>query len=381
MKNNAARTAGKIAGIAALAVIGSNGIIWLLDHTLDGMLKEWFFRFVYLGTDRVLTEAGWYRLKSLFGICLTAAILLLVFGCIVSARLYARYQKRLQAEAISRYLTAMAARQDPLPPFPADCQQIERQPNKRAEETQRARQLAQQEMQRKSDLITYLAHDLKTPLSSVIGYLSLLDECPDLPLAQRAKYTGITLEKANRLEQLINEFFDIIRFNLQTIPIHYKRIQLPFMLAQMADEFYPLLTPGKKTIQIDAPDSLVFRGDPDKLARVFHNILKNAIAYSDPGSTIVIRAREEKEQVILTFTNRGSPIPPHKLETIFEKFYRLDSSRSGDTGGSGLGLAIAKEIVLAHGGDISVESHTQQTTFTVSLPLDQPDETENKRGM
>lgn len=222
--------------------------------------------------------------------------------------------------------------------------------------------------QRKNDLVVYLAHDIKTPLTSVIGYLSLLDEAHDMPPEQKAKYVGITLEKAYRLEHLINEFFEITRFNLQTVVLNKEKINLLFMLQQMADEFYPMLTPQEKQVSVNVPDSLTLRGDADKLARVFNNILKNAIAYSDDNSIIDITAKQQDKNIVITFTNQGNPIPQAKLETIFEKFYRLDSARSTNTGGAGLGLAIAQEIVTAHNGTISVESNLENTTFTVKLP-------------
>ncbi len=222
--------------------------------------------------------------------------------------------------------------------------------------------------QRKNDLVVYLAHDIKTPLTSVIGYLSLLDEAPDMPPEQKAKYVGITLEKAYRLEQLIDEFFEITRFNLQTIVLNKEKMNLLFMLQQMADEFYPMLTPQKKQVSVNVPDGLTLWGDTDKLARVFNNILKNAIAYSYENSVIDISAEQQDKNIIITFTNQGNPIPQEKLATIFEKFYRLDTSRSTKTGGAGLGLAIAKEIANAHGGDIFVQSNTEKTVFTVVLP-------------
>lgn len=222
--------------------------------------------------------------------------------------------------------------------------------------------------QRKNDLVVYLAHDIKTPLTSVIGYLSLLDEASDMPPEQKAKYVGITLEKAYRLEQLINEFFEITRFNLQTIVLNKEKINLLFMLQQMADEFYPMLTPQRKQVSVKAPAGLTLWGDADKLARVFNNILKNAIAYSYEDSVIDISAKKQDKNIVITFTNQGNPIPQVKLKTIFEKFYRLDSARSTNTGGAGLGLAIAQEIITAHDGTISVESSIEKTTFTVMLP-------------
>lgn len=224
--------------------------------------------------------------------------------------------------------------------------------------------------QKKNDLVMYLAHDIKTPLTSVIAYLSLLDESPDMPTEQRAKYVGLTLDKAYRLEQLIDEFFEITRFNLQCMVLNREELDLRYMLLQMADEFYPLVTPQGKSIVIDAPEELPITADPDKLARVFNNILKNAVAYSYDGTAVTVTARREAGRVTVVIANRGKTIPENKLESIFEKFYRLDNARSTRSGGSGLGLAIAKEIVAAHGGTIAARSEKECTTFTVTLPVD-----------
>ena len=221
--------------------------------------------------------------------------------------------------------------------------------------------------QRKNDLVMYLAHDIKTPLTSVIGYLSLLDEAPDIPPEQKAKYVHITLEKANRLEKLVDEFFEITRYNFQTVSLLKENIDLYYMLAQMTDEFYPLLTARGKQAIIHIPEDMTICGDPDQLARVFNNVLKNAISYSPDNSVIDITAAISGDMVSIIFTNAGS-IPKDKLTSIFDKFYRLDSARSSNTGGAGLGLAIAKEIVTAHGGSIFADSDGKQITFTVALP-------------
>lgn len=222
--------------------------------------------------------------------------------------------------------------------------------------------------QRKNDLVVYLAHDIKTPLTSVIGYLSLLEEAPDMPADQKAKYVGLTLDKAYRLESLINEFFEITRFNLQSIALLKETINLKFMLEQIADEFYPMLNPQGKCIETNVPEGVVIIADADKLARVFNNILKNAISYSRSGSLIHISTSVSDAEVTIKISNQGSNIPREKLETIFEKYFRLDASRSSQSGGAGLGLAIAKEIVLAHQGRIYAESEDNIVTFVVVLP-------------
>lgn len=230
-------------------------------------------------------------------------------------------------------------------------------------------QLASQAESKKNDLVMYLAHDLKTPLTSVIGYLSLLDECPDLPTAQRAKYTGIALEKAYRLEQLINEFFEITRFDLNEITLQNNRIDLGLMLSQITEEFYPMFKAKNLSCEIDLNERIVMFADSDKLARVFDNLLKNAVNYSYESSVILIGARVKNGYVTVKFRNRCDEIPKENLDRLFEKFYRLDSSRASATGGSGLGLAISKQIVELHGGVIKAKSTTDYTDFVVILPF------------
>ncbi len=230
----------------------------------------------------------------------------------------------------------------------------------------RESQLAEQ---RKNNLVMYLAHDIRTPLTSVIGYLSLLDEVPNMPGAQRERYTRITLDKALRLEKLVDEFFDITRYNLQYIRLERENVDLYYLLSQLAEEFYPILSARGNSARLDAPESLRVYGDPVELARVFNNLLKNAAAYSDAGSEIWIRAGVlEGGWVCVIFQNTGPTIPPEKLSAIFDKFYRLDASRASNTGGAGLGLSIAQEIVAAHGGQLSASSEAGVTAFTVFLP-------------
>ena len=231
-----------------------------------------------------------------------------------------------------------------------------------------AEQALRDESSRKDDLVTYLAHDLKTPLASVVGYLSLLHEAPDLPEEQRVRFTGVALDKAHRLDALIEEFFDITRFDFHDIVLTRGYVDLNLMLAQVVDEFYPTLTEQNKHARIEVPTGLTVLVDGDKMARVFNNVMKNAIAYSYEGSTILISAERVDAEVHIRFENQGDPIPAPKLKVIFEKFYRLDAARATNRGGAGLGLAIAKEIVVAHGGNIACESTPEHTVFTITLP-------------
>ena len=222
--------------------------------------------------------------------------------------------------------------------------------------------------QRKNDLVVYLAHDLKTPLTSVIAYLTMLDGQKDMPEEDREKYIHVSLEKATRLGELINEFFEITRFNLQDIVLETVQLDISVMLEQLADESYGVLAEKYMTCTVNADENLIVNGDPDKLARVFDNLLRNAIAYSFKDTQIQIEAHQRDNEILITFRNQGHQIPEQKLKAIFEKFYRVDNARSSQTGGSGLGLSIAKRIVELHGGRIEAASDRSYTTFTVWLP-------------
>ncbi len=229
--------------------------------------------------------------------------------------------------------------------------------------------------QRKNELIAYLAHDLKTPLASVVGYLNLLRESPDLPMETKAEYVNITLDRALRLEDLLNELFDITKFNLHNIELNLASINITMMLRQISDEFYPMFTEKNLTFVDQIGSNLFLNGDGDKLARVFDNLIRNAIIYSIPGTDVTINATKttlisEDDSVLIEFSNYGDTIPADQLGRIFEKFYRVDSSRSSSTGGSGLGLAVAKEIVKVHKGTIDASSIDSKTTFRVILPID-----------
>lgn len=223
--------------------------------------------------------------------------------------------------------------------------------------------------QRKDELVMYLAHDIRTPLTSVIGYLNLLEEDPNMPPEQRAARVHIALEKAYRLETMVNEFFEITKYKSQKITLSKETIDLYYMLVQLSDELSPVLAPGGNTVTLHLDENLTIEADPEKLARVFNNILKNAASYSFPHTEIVISAEKLEHEVIIRFQNSGEDIPNEALVSLFDKFYRVDQSRSSDTGGTGLGLAIAKEIVTLHGGAISASSKNHVVTFTVSLPL------------
>ncbi len=357
--------------VAIAVVVGSILLHVLIDGVLQNPFAETFInlceRVLRLNASSAKTAyyALFQRYKPLW-LGAGFVLLLLVIFYFALSRMTRYFDK------LSEGLDRLTDESDEDIQLPAELDFMEKRLNAVRETLRKREKDAKEAEQRKNDLVVYLAHDIKTPLTSVIGYLNLLDEAPDMPAVQRAKYVDITLQKAYRLEQLVDEFFDITRFNLQTIVLNREVLHLSFMLRQLADEFFPILSPQHKEARVEAPDDLLVYADPDKLARVFNNILKNAAAYSFPDSVIAIRASLEEDIVVVSFINYGREIPPESLTTIFEKFYRLDSARSSNTGGAGLGLAIAREIVLAHGGDITAESENGVTAFTVTLPASRP---------
>ena len=212
-----------------------------------------------------------------------------------------------------------------------------------------------------------MAHDLKTPLTSVIGYLSLLNEEQEIPKKLQNKYIKIALDKALRVEELTNQFFEITRYNLNDIPLNKTNIDLVMLLDQLVEEFYPMLEERNLKLNITKPNILMHNADGDKLARAFGNLLKNAISYSYENTTITINMIENEENIEITFKNKGATIPEYKLERIFDKFYRADESRQTNNGGAGLGLAITKDIIELHNGTIEAKSEDEVIEFIVKL--------------
>lgn len=221
--------------------------------------------------------------------------------------------------------------------------------------------------QRKNEMVAYLAHDIRTPLTSVVGYLSLLAESPDLPIEKRAEYAGIALAKAERLESLVEEFFEITRYNLDSILLERENVDISLFLDQVVDEFGIAASGRGITLKTIAPEGAHAFLDPSKMARALGNVMKNAITYADAHSEVVLSAELNDTELVLSCSNQGREISKPHLEAIFERFYREDASR-GQSANAGLGLAITREIVEAHGGTIVAESTNGQTTFTMRLP-------------
>lgn len=240
--------------------------------------------------------------------------------------------------------------------------------NELREEALNHERTAAEAERRKNELVAYLAHDIRTPFTSVVGYLSLLDEAPDLPDEQRRRYVSTALAKAETLDALTTEFFEITRYNLSSIPIERSDVEVRLFLEQIADEFMPEAQARRLSLRVDAPARETMRVDGDKLARALGNVVRNALAYADAGTEVALAGtKAHGGGWLLSVTDQGREIAPEHLESVFDRFFRADDARAS-TGNAGLGLAIAREIVQAHGGTIRAESAGGSTTFTIELP-------------
>ena len=334
---------------------GGNLVVWLMERWLDISHEEAFY--LYHDYFRSYKEI-------FFGGAIVGVFLLMLWYLF-------RWMTRYFRE-IDRGIDSLLAEQAESIRLSPEMEPFARKLNSVRGILDQRERAARSAEQRKNELVLYLAHDLRTPLTSVIGYLNLLEELPELPAEERARYVRISLEKARRLEKMIEEFFEITRYNTQQIAIEPRPVDLYYLLVQVIDEHIPLFTEHGNYVTLHAKEPLQVWGDGEKLARVFNNLLKNAAAYSDPGTEVVVRAEAGEETVSVRITSTGQTILPDRLDALFEKFYRLDGARTSHTGGTGLGLAIAKEIVALHGGTISAESEDGRTTFTVRLPVREP---------
>lgn len=251
--------------------------------------------------------------------------------------------------------------------LPTDLIKFSERINKIKYEYNTSQNNAKEAEKKKNDLMMYMAHDLKTPLTSVIGYLSLLNEANIQDKQAEQKYLKIAYDKSLRLEELTNQFFEITRYNLNDMPINKINIDLSILFNQLIDEFYPMLEERKLKLEVNKPNILIYKADGDKLARAFGNLLKNAISYSYENTTITVDVIETEKIIEIVFKNRGVTIPEYKLDKIFEQFYRADESRGTNNGGAGLGLAITKDIIELHNGTIEAKSEDETIEFIIKL--------------
>lgn len=333
----------------------------LFLYTSVGVALSMLIQFVFPKYNNSILSWLYWRIDVIF-------ILYLIIGFVCIFNYYWKKPWGYLDEVISATQTVYeqndhtVALSDPL-------KELENQLNQIKMSVLLSKQAAKQAEDKKNEIIMYLAHDIRTPLTTVIGYLSLLHEAPDMPQEQKEKYVKVALDKADRLEKLINELFEITKYNAHTVVLKKKTVDLHCLIAQVIDEIYPTLSSNGNTAVFTADGDLSVSGDPEKLARVFSNLLRNAAAYSYPKTEISISAKKSDCNVQIIFENYGKTIAPEQLNGIFEKFNRLDDARLSDTGGAGLGLSIAEEIIHLHGGTITASSKNETISFVITLPI------------
>ena len=223
--------------------------------------------------------------------------------------------------------------------------------------------------QTKADLITNVSHDLRTPLTSIKGYLGLINEDNYRDEVQLRYYVDIAYEKSKELEVLINDLFELTKVQNNSITLDKMEINLVELLNQIIFQFgYQFESEKIKERSFFSEDKLIISADPNKLVRAFQNLINNGIKYGT-GEFLDIYAYKKNEYAVVDVISYGNPIPSVELPYIFDRFYRVEKSRNKNDGGSGLGLAITKSIVTLHGGIITAQSDGEKTIFKVMLPL------------
>ena len=243
--------------------------------------------------------------------------------------------------------------------------------NNMVEELRRLMDKERESERTKNELITNVAHDLRTPLTSIIGYLELLSGPVKLNEEMQKKYLDITYKKSKRLQKLIEDLFGFTKLNYGKISMKVSKVDIVKLLSQMLEEFYPNFMEKNLAYELQSNvTAKVITADGNLLARLFDNLINNAIKYGSEGKKIIVKVDATDTVVTVSVTNFGYVIPKEELPLLFEKLYRVEQSRSVNTGGTGLGLAIAKNIVDMHGGTIGVTSDLNGTVFTVKLKVD-----------
>lgn len=244
----------------------------------------------------------------------------------------------------------------------------EKESEKLKEKERAALDIERNAERQKNELITNVAHDLRTPLTTIVGYLELIKDDTALSKEDVHKYSGIAYEKSIRLQEMMDDLFEFTKLDNADIKLNKSMINLSGLIMQMTDEFYPSFKECNITPIVDLPEENIYvQGDGQLLARVFDNLISNALKYGYHNTDLKIEVSGDEKYATVKVINHGDTIAPDDIPLLFNKFYRTDSSRNSKTGGTGLGLAITKNIVDLHHGDISVTSDDQITTFIVKF--------------
>lgn len=244
----------------------------------------------------------------------------------------------------------------------------EKESEKLKEKERAALDIERNAERQKNELITNVAHDLRTPLTTIVGYLELIKDDTALSKEDVHKYSGIAYEKSIRLQEMMDDLFEFTKLDNADIKLNKSMINLSGLIMQMTDKFYPSFKDCNITPIVDLPEENIYvQGDGQLLARVFDNLISNALKYGYHNTDLKIEVSGDEKYATVKVINHGDTIASEDIPLLFNKFYRTDSSRNSKTGGTGLGLAITKNIVDLHHGDISVTSDDQITTFIVKF--------------
>lgn len=244
----------------------------------------------------------------------------------------------------------------------------EKESEKLKEKERAALDIERNAERQKNELITNVAHDLRTPLTTIVGYLELIKDDSALSKEDVHKYSGIAYEKSIRLQEMMDDLFEFTKLDNADIKLNKSMINLSGLIMQMTDEFYPSFKDCNITPIVNLPEENIYvQGDGQLLARVFDNLISNALKYGYHNTDLKIEVSGDEKYATVKVINHGDTIASEDIPLLFNKFYRTDSSRNSKTGGTGLGLAITKNIVDLHHGDISVTSDDQITTFIVKF--------------
>lgn len=346
--------------LSAAAALAAEVALLLNSKLADVILCQFGFQ------GSVASLSGEYNAPLIFvylliGICVFA----FVFGMLQHRTL--KYTRKISAslQEISEghFNTRIPVRGD------NELSDIAMQVNHMAEEIEQLLEKEKQAEETKNELITNIAHDLRTPLTSILGYLDILSTRKDLTEETRQNYIRIAHDKAKHLQQMIEDLFGFTKLSYSKQTTNMQPIDIITLLAQLLDEFYPVFENNEMDYEYH-PDAsnFVIQGDATLLVRLFDNLINNAIKYGKEGKLLIVKTRTQKEAITVDIINFGKVIPQKDLDRVFEKFYRAESSRNSATGGTGLGLAIAANVARIHGGSIAAKSSLEGTVFSVMLP-------------
>ena len=364
MKNKYWKLTGKLLLYAALSLISGVAAAALIYYAAYKIFDlpggRYYVRRAYELLREFIREMPW-----LLWACMTIAVLAVLYCLLVKSTVkrLGNIQRAISQIRDGEYRVM-------LPNDKADgLGDLERDINAMAMQIENAFRTKEEIEQSKDDFIVNIAHDLRTPLTSIVGYLSFLTE-RELDAEISTKYASIAYEKAEQLESLVESLFDIAHFAVDSVPINKEAVNLKKMLMQKQDEMFPQLHSAEMEIHLDVPDDLPrINMDGELMARAFDNLIINAVRYASEGRILDIRVVPGENHVRISFVTHANPVPDSELEHIFDKLYRLEKSRAAQTGGTGLGLSISRRIVELHGGTLTARQAEGGTAFDISLPL------------